>query len=1328
MIIILGAPVPVPHPFIGLVFDPMDWIPKIGASVTVNGIPRANSGTNGMLGTKVHIPIGGPFAMAPTIGHESMNVFGSPRVKAEGSYFSGAGFMVMSCNDVGIPLSITPGKKFKPIPTLYLPTSASIPIPGGKPVIVGGPYVPDLMGMLMGLVMSFGFGALMKIGGKALKKALTALNKKVLKKFKCTQGLSKKLCKHGFEPVNLVTGSVLYEGVDFEIPGIIPIKWERNWYSDSDYEGLLGHGTHLCYDLRLEIFEGDNAIGVMLPDGRATGFPLLLTDEGKFYHRSEKLTLTRKGENKYELFDHVNQLTYVFERLYGKVFKHSSIYNLSGISIKFYYNKKYCLEKIVDTAGREILIELDEFNRVVKVEAEHRGSRRKYIEYAYNEAGDLIAIIDAYGKTTIICYQDHLMIKKTDRNGQTFYWEYDGNSTGARCIHTFGDGGVLSGKIEYKEGYNIVTNSLGEERIYYYDENNLCIQETDQFGNSIFHEYTDFLELYRDIDEEGNITGYSYDDRGNVIAVQKPDASVRKFLYDESGKLTMITDAEGNSTVYVYKRSELQAVISPDSSVTTYKYNDVGLIQSVTNSNDQKTSYCYDDDLNLSKIILPDGADAVWLYDAWGRCLKTINPAKQLQEFKYDLLDRVTRIRKLDGNVVYLTYNAYRNVVHAKDADHDVRFEYTALGQLKARAENGRRVQFNYDTEERLISLINAHKEVYSFKYDSAGKIVEEIGFDGIIRKYVRNKVGKITKAYLPGNKFAQYEYDVTGRLTRAEYSDGDWEVYSYDKNGQVVEAINAYANVIIERDAKGRVLKDQQNEHYVTSKYNVLGKRIEVCSSLGASIKIERDDEGYVGGIRASLGEEIEWEAQLKHNSVGLEYERILPGGITSAVEYDRAGHPIQHRVTKYHDTIRHRIYSWNSNDRLQSMMNGQSKGIVQYGYDDFGNLAWAKYDDDHFDYRMPDKLGNLFKTPERKDQRYGPGGRLLESNGKKYTYDEEGNMVSKTSVDGEKWLYEWSGNGTLQKVILPDKNEVTFEYDALGRRIAKTYNGHITRWVWDGNTPLHEWKYAIERKPVSIVDNLGEIGKDSNEPLENLLTWIFTEGSLKPAAKLSSHSIQSIITNYLGTPVEMYDRKGHKTWEVEYDIYGKVRKQIAGNSSDCPFRYQGQYADEESGLYYNRFRYFAPDDGIYISQDPIGLNGGINPYLFSCDTNTIIDLFGLVAPNNLGGGPQHGGTEHNSFIDNLVQDLSNDPLVDPASIRKNQQQVDVNGNLAGTNRPDLQYNRDGVHHNVEVDTTVSGSAGHQATVPAKDPNSRNTFYHIDDQGNIISAHSVCP
>jgi hypothetical protein len=340
----------------------------------------------------VHIPMGGPFAAPPIIGHDSKNFFGSNRVVAEGSYFSGAGYMVMSCNDVGMPLSVTPGKKFKPVPTLYLPTSASIPIPAGPPVIVGGPYVPDLMGMLMALAMSFGFGALMKAGGAAIKKGLTKLNGLLKKKLGKTNSLSRMLCKMGFEPINLITGTVVYDGVDFELPGPIPIKWERSWYSDSSHEGLLGHGTHLSYDLSLHIFEEDNAIGVMLPDGRAVGFPLLLAENEQFYHRSEKLTLTCKASRAYELFDHNTQLTYSFERLHKNVFKPKTLSNQAGLNIQFFYNRQHALCKMIDTAEREILLELDDANRITKVQAQHKGLRRNLVEYEYNEAGDLIAI------------------------------------------------------------------------------------------------------------------------------------------------------------------------------------------------------------------------------------------------------------------------------------------------------------------------------------------------------------------------------------------------------------------------------------------------------------------------------------------------------------------------------------------------------------------------------------------------------------------------------------------------------------------------------------------------------------------------------------------------------------------------------------------------------------------------------------------------------------------------------------------------------------------------------------------------------------------------
>ena len=77
--------------------------------------------------------------------------------------------------------------------------------------------------------------------------------------------------------------------------------------------------------------------------------------------------------------------------------------------------------------------------------------------------------------------------------------------------------------------------------------------------------------------------------------------------------------------------------------------------------------------------------------------------------------------------------------------------------------------------------------------------------------------------------------------------------------------------------------------------------------------------------------------------------------------------------------------------------------------------------------------------------------------------------------------------------------------------------------------------------------------------------------------------------------------------------DIYGKATT-FTGDKTFIPFRYQGQYEDDETGLYYNRFRYYSPDSGTYISQDPIGLQGGLNQYAYVHDTNDWVDVFGLA------------------------------------------------------------------------------------------------------------------
>ena len=104
------------------------------------------------------------------------------------------------------------------------------------------------------------------------------------------------------------------------------------------------------------------------------------------------------------------------------------------------------------------------------------------------------------------------------------------------------------------------------------------------------------------------------------------------------------------------------------------------------------------------------------------------------------------------------------------------------------------------------------------------------------------------------------------------------------------------------------------------------------------------------------------------------------------------------------------------------------------------------------------------------------------------------------------------------------------------------------------------------------------------------------------------------TIVHDYLGTPTQAYDSKGNLVWEMLLDVYGEVME-CRGNSSLVPFRYQGQYEDEETGLYYNRFRYYSPQMGMYISSDPIGLAGN-NPTLYGYvqDVNTWLDILGLI------------------------------------------------------------------------------------------------------------------
>ena len=143
-----------------------------------------------------------------------------------------------------------------------------------------------------------------------------------------------------------------------------------------------------------------------------------------------------------------------------------------------------------------------------------------------------------------------------------------------------------------------------------------------------------------------------------------------------------------------------------------------------------------------------------------------------------------------------------------------------------------------------------------------------------------------------------------------------------------------------------------------------------------------------------------------------------------------------------------------------------------------------------------------------------------------------------------------------------------------------------------------VQEWQYEEKDRQQHSIDEFGRIRMLSEEPVENLVTWVYEEGSYVPVAKIQNGERYTIISDYIGRPVEAYNSYGNVVWQADYDVYGDLRN-IKGIRDFIPFRQLGQYEDDETRLYYNRFRYYDPRIGNYISQDPIRLVGG-NPTLY--------------------------------------------------------------------------------------------------------------------------------
>ena len=236
----------------------------------------------------------------------------------------------------------------------------------------------------------------------------------------------------------------------------------------------------------------------------------------------------------------------------------------------------------------------------------------------------------------------------------------------------------------------------------------------------------------------------------------------------------------------------------------------------------------------------------------------------------------------------------------------------------------------------------------------------------------------------------------------------------------------------------------------------------------------------------------------------------------------------------------------------------------------------------------------------------------RLKTYNGTTYYYDDLGNLIHRELADGEVQNYFYDLHDQLVKAEIFKKDGTketwAYSYDALGRRIGKgrlKTDGSLedeTRFVWDGSHLLQEVK-PDGRYTYIYTD------QDSYEPLAQVRNWTTEDGENRQQTRYF-HCDQ------IGIPREMTDKDGNLLWFGNYTGWGRLKEETrVTDSAYQPFRLQNQYVDRETGLHYNFFRYYEPDAGRFVNQDPIGLRGGNNLYTFAPNVQMSIDLLGLAA-----------------------------------------------------------------------------------------------------------------
>lgn len=774
---------------------------------------------------------------------------------------------------------------------------------------------------------------------------------------------------------------------------------------------------------------------------------------------------------------------------------------------------------------------------------------------------------------------------------------------------------------------------------------------------------------------------------GQLSRYTAADGAEWQYCYDERGLLSNITDPAGQTwTQQCDERGLPVSLVSPQGEETRLAYTPQGLLSGIFRQDERRLGIEYDHHNRPETLTDVMGREHHTEYSGHDLPVKMRGPSGQSVRLQWQQHHKLSGIERAGTGAEGFRYDRHGNLLAWTDGNGVVwTMEYGPFDLPVARTDGeGHRWQYRYDKDTlQLTEVINPQGESYLYVLDNCGRVTEEHDWGGVVWRYrydadglytakvngleetilySRDAAGRLAEIITPEGK-TQYAYDKSGRLTGIFSPDGISQRTGYDERGRVNVTTQGRRAIEYHYPDEHTVIRcilppeDERDRHpdesllKTTYRYNAAGELAEVILPGDETLTFSRDEAGREVLRHSNRGFACEqgWNAagQPVSQRAGFFPEEATWGGLVPSLvreyRYDSAGNVSA--VTSREDYGREtrREYRLDRNGQVMAVTAsgtglGYGEGDESYGYDSCGYLKAQS--------------AGRHRISEETDQ-YAGGHRLKQAGNTQYDYDAAGRMVSRTRHrDGyrpETERFRWDSRDQLTGYCSAQGELWEYRHDASGRRTEKRCDRKKIRftYLWDGDSiaEIREYRddklYSVRHLVFNGFELISQQFSRVRQPHPSVAPQWVTR---------TNHAVSDLT----GRPLMLFNSEGKTVWRPgQTSLWGLALSLPADTGYPDPrgeldpeaapgLLYAGQWQDAESGLCYNRFRYYESETGMYLVSDPLGLLVGEQTYRYVPNPCGWVDPLGLAASSKIsslmdyiGDGRRVSG--HTGFLDGV-------------------------------------------------------------------------------------------